>query len=150
MRKIQILLSALMIVFLSAAFTSCTPADDPDDPTTPAATGFTWRENSTTAPLKTAGSSELRTQYKSIFAFTGTTPTSGTLFEFNLSAVTPGTYPVNSANAFYFNGNPATPASGEVVITANSNGKATGTFTATWATGSITSVYGTFRDIPVN
>jgi len=91
----------------------------------------------------------VRTQYKSIFAFTGATATSGTVFEFNLSGLSPATYPVNATNAFYFNGNTATPATGEVVITANANGKASGTFKATWTTGTVTSVYGTFTDIPV-
>jgi len=56
---------------------------------------------------------------------------------------------VNATNAFYFNGNTATPATGEVVITANANGKASGTFKATWTSGTVTSVYGTFTDIPV-
>lgn len=151
MKKSGIFFYVVLFALLFAGITACTPAnDDPEDPPTPAVNGFTWRENSTTAPLKTAGSSEVRTQYKSIFAFTGATPTSGTLFEFNLTGVTPGTYPVNASNAFYFDGNPATPVSGEVMITSNAAGKATGTFKATWSGGGITAVYGTFTNIPVN
>lgn len=140
----------LIFLFLSASLLSCDRNDEEETNTPPPATaGFTWRENSTTAPLKTAGSSEVRTQYKSIFAFTGATATSGTVFEFNLSGLAPATYPVNATNAFYFDGNTATPATGEVVITANANGKASGTFKATWTSGTVTSVYGTFTDIPV-
>lgn len=140
----------LTFLFLSASLLSCDRNDEEETNTPPQATaGFTWRENSTTAPLKTAGSSEVRTQYKSIFAFTGTTATSGTLFEFNLTGVTPATYAINASNAFYFDGNTATPASGEIVITSNANGKASGTFKATWSSGTVTSVYGTFTDIPV-
>ena len=136
---------------LAVLFISCDRNEDDGTKTATSSTaGFTWRENSTTAPVKTAGSSEVRTQYKSIFAFTGTTATSGTLFEFNLTGVSPATYTVGSSNAFYFSGNTATPASGEVVITSNANGKASGTFKATWSSGTITSVYGTFTDIPVN
>lgn len=150
MKKSPILLSVVMFALIFFGMTACTTAnDDPADPTPPAANGFTWRENSTAAPLKTAVSSEVRTQYKSIFAFAGTTPTSGTLFEFNLTGVTPATYAINASNAFYFNGNTATPASGEVVITSNANGKASGTFKATWSSGTVTAVYGTFTEIPV-
>lgn len=140
----------ITLLVCSLCFMSCDRNEDDNGATTPPATeGFSWRENSTSAPLKTAGASEVRTQYNSIFAFTGTTATSGTLFEFNLTAVTPGTYQVNSSNLFYFNGNTATPSTGKVVITSNANGKASGTFEATWSSGSVNSVYGTFTDIPV-
>lgn len=139
------------LMVLSVLFISCDRnEDDGTNTATSSTAGFTWRENSTTVPVKTAGSSEVRTQYKSIFAFTGTTATSGTLFEFNLTGVSPATYTIGGSNAFYFSGNTATPASGEVVITSNANGKASGTFKATWSSGTITSVYGTFTDIPVN
>lgn len=138
------------LMVLAVLFISCDRnEDDGTNTATSSTAGFTWRENSTTAPVKTAGSSEVRTQYKSIFAFTGTTATSGTLFEFNLTGVSPATYTIGGSNAFYFSGNTATPASGEVVITSNANGKASGTFKATWSNGTITSVYGTFTDIPV-
>lgn len=149
MKNLFIYLRTLLV--LSVLLISCDRNEDSGTDSTPQATaGFTWRENSTSAPMKTAGSSEVRTQYKSIFAFTGTTATSGTLFEINLTAVSPATYTIGSSNAFYFSGNTATPASGEVVITSNANGKASGTFKATWSSGTITSVYGTFEDIPVN
>ena len=139
------------LMVLSVLFISCDRnEDDGTNTATSSTAGFNWRENSTTVPVKTAGSSEVRTQYKSIFAFTGTTATSGTLFEFNLTGVSPATYTIGGSNAFYFSGNTATPASGEVVITSNANGKASGTFKATWSSGTITSVYGTFTDIPVN
>ena len=147
MKKLHYVFFSLFLVTL--LMTGCERDSEPESTTPPASAGFTWRENSTTAPLKTAGSSEVRTQYKSIFAFTGATATSGTVFEFNLSGLAPATYPVNATNAFYFNGNTATPATGEVVITANANGKASGTFKATWTGGTVTSVYGTFTDIPV-
>ena len=147
MKKLNYVFFSLFLVTL--LMTGCERDSEPGSTTPPASAGFTWRENSTTAPLKTAGSSEVRTQYTSIFAFTGATATSGTLFEFNLSGLAPATYPVNATNAFYFNGNTATPATGEVVITANANGKASGTFKATWTSGTVTSVYGTFTDIPV-
>lgn len=140
----------LILLFLAFIFSSCSSSSNEPDTLLPSTTGFTWRENDPNGALKTAGSSELRTQYKSIFAFTGATSSTGTLFEFNLTGVTPGTYPVNASNAFYFNGNSATPATGEVVITSNANGKASGTFKAIWSSGAITSVYGTFTDIPVN
>lgn len=140
----------LILLFFTFIFNSCSsPSEEPNSPVS-SATGFTWRENDPNGAVKKAGSSELRTQYKSIFAFSGATSSTGTLFEFNLTGVTPNTYPVNASNAFYFNGNSATPATGEVVITSNANGKASGTFKATWSSGPVTSIYGTFTDIPVN
>lgn len=135
------------ILFLTTACRSS--SDDPQTPQ-PQNSGFFWHENSPGADMKTAGSSEVRTQYNSIFAFNGATATSGTVFEINLTAVTPGTYTIGGGNSFYFNGNTATPSGGQVIITSNAGGKASGSFTATWTSGTITSVYGTFTDIPVN
>ena len=140
-----------MMLFL---FISCNRDDSettPNNPTTTA--GFTWKENDpNSTTIKTAGSSEVRTQYKSIFAFAGTTATSGTLFEINLTGVSPATYDLAaSGNAFYHSGfgNGGT-ITGKVVITKNDGEKASGTFEAfTTATGSVTKVYGTFTDIPV-
>ena len=72
-------IAALAIIMLF--FTSCNRDDNSgtNNPTTSTG-GFTWRENDpNSTTIKTAGSSEVRTQYKSIFAVSVTT--SGTLFE---------------------------------------------------------------------
>ncbi len=143
--------STLLVCLVNISiFSSCNPDDNPTPQPNNPTPGFKWHENSPTATEKTAGSSEVRTQFKSIFAFQGSNSSSGTLFEMNLTAVSPGTYTIGSANAFYFSGNTATPTSGKVVITANAGGKASGTFEAAWASGTITSVTGSFTDIPVN
>lgn len=148
MKKIISLLVVIFIVF------SCNRNDENNStPTNPTTSGFTWRENDPNATVKKAGSAELRTQYKSIFAFAGTTATSGTIFEINLTGVSPATYDLaTSGNAFYFKDFPSGGTiTGKVIITSNSGGKASGTFEAfTTASGSITKVYGTFTDIPVN
>ena len=146
----KIFMKTLTLLSLMLIIVSCSRKDDDPTPPTPTSSaGFTWRENDPNGAVKTAGSSEVRTQYKSIFAFSGATATSGTVFEINLTDITPGTYKIGSSNAFYFNGNTTNPSSGEIVITANANGKASGTFKAIWNSGSITSVYGTFTDIDV-
>ena len=142
-------MKVLLITLFSLSIIAC--SNDNDNNNNPTATdGFKWRENSATATEKTAGSAEVRTQYKSIFAFAGATSSTGTVFEINLTGVTPGTYNLGTNNAFYFNGATGNPTSGKVVITANANGKASGSFEAFYASGTITSVYGTFTNIPVN
>lgn len=152
MKTKSFLLLVLVIFSVLTSLVSCNRNESDDQPSNPqpAAAGFTWRENSATGILKTAGSSEVRTQYNSIFAFQGSSATSGTLFEINLTAVTPGTYAIGSSNAFYFSGGTGNPTSGNVVISSNANGKASGTFEAYYGSGNITAVYGTFTDIPVN
>lgn len=147
MKKIILILTVLFIAI------SCNRNDDNNTPLNPTTTGFTWKENTTSATAKTAGSAELRTTYKSIFAFAGTTATSGTIFEINLTGVAPATYDLATlGNAFYFKDFPSGGTiTGKVIITSNSGGKASGTFEAfTTASGAITKVYGTFTDIPVN
>ncbi len=152
MKTILKTIAALAIIMLF--FTSCNRDDNSgtNNPTTSTG-GFTWRENDpNSTTIKTAGSSEVRTQYKSIFAFSGTT--SGTLFEINLTSVSVGTYDLAaSGNSFYYSGfgtSGAGATSGEVVITKNDGKTASGTFKA-FRTGTdpVTRVYGTFTDIPV-
>ncbi|MFV0605037.1 MAG: hypothetical protein ACK5NK_04265 [Niabella sp.] len=148
MKALQYLKTALLATVV--LFSACSKDDEPGNPT--ATAGFKWRENSTTATEKTAGYSELRTQYKSIFSFEGTAATPGTtLFEINLTGVTPATYDLaTSGNSFYFKDMATgSPVTGKVVITANSGGKASGTFEAFTGGSGITKVYGTFTDIPV-
>lgn len=143
------LLKTFLMLFVAISILSCSRNGEDQAPAIPATAGFKWKENTQTATEKTAGSAEVRTQYKSIFAFQGATATSGTLFEINLTSVAPGTYTLGGSNAFYFNAATGTPTSGNLVITSNANGKASGTFEAHYSSGSITAVYGTFTDIPV-
>lgn len=144
------LLKVLLITLFSLSIIACSNDNDNNNNNPTATAGFKWRENSTTATENTAGSSEVRTQYKSIFAFQGATSSTGTLFEMNLTGVAPGTYNLGTNNSFYFNAATGNPTSGNVVITSNANGKASGTFEAHYASGSISAVYGTFTNIPVN
>ncbi len=139
---------AFCLLFLLA----CSRDDDNNQPQNPQNTpGLTWRENDINGTVKSAGSAEFRNTYKSLFAFAGSTATSGTVFEINLNGVAPGTYDFSSGNAFYFNGfSSGNPVTGKLVLTSNTNGKASGTFEAFTTGGSITKVYGTFTDIPSN
>lgn len=130
---------------------SCRSSDDDsqNNQIPSASPGFTWRENDPNATAKSAGSSEVRVTYKSIFAFAGTDATSGTLFEINLTGVAAATYDLaTTGNSFYFSGF-GSATSGKVIITKNDGSKASGTFEAFTTTGTITKVYGTFTDIAV-
>ncbi|UOE39766.1 hypothetical protein MTP09_07475 [Chryseobacterium suipulveris] len=145
--------SIAVLAVCAVLFISCNRSEDPapNNPL-PAAAGFTWRENDPNGAVKTAGSSEVRTQYKSIFAFAGPTATSGTIFEINLTGTVPATYDLaTSGNALYYGGfGPGGTITGKVIITKNDGSKASGTLEAfTTASGNITKVYGTFTDIPV-
>lgn len=149
MKNVIKILSVFAIV--SIFFTSCSRDDNNNgnNNNPPATSGFKWRENDPNGTDKIAASSELRATYKSIFAFdaSGTT-----LFEINLTGAAPGTYDLSaSGNSFYFK-DMATGSAiwGEVVITTNAGGKASGTFKALTGGSGITRVYGTFTDIPVN
>lgn len=140
----------LALLLASTYFISCDRSEREDaEPAPPSAPGFFWRENDMNAAQKSAGSSELRTQFKSIFAFTGATTSSGTVFEINLSGTAVGTYDIGiPGNALYFNGFGST-SSGKVIITKNDGSKASGTFEASGTGGTASKVYGTFTDIPV-
>ncbi|MBS1549418.1 MAG: hypothetical protein JSS94_06050 [Bacteroidetes bacterium] len=142
----------LAIVLLCTSSCSSSSDDTPIGVSPQNQTGFVWHENTPTATAKNAGSAELRTLYKSIFAFQGSTTTSGTLFEINLTGTSPATYDLaTSGNAFYFSGFPSSGTiTGKVIITKNESGKASGTFEASSSgSGAITKVYGSFTDIPV-
>lgn len=148
---IKFLTVTYIVLFASMNIISCERSNsDSDEETPPAATGFFWRENDMNATQKTAGSSELRTQYKSIFAFTGNSSTSGTVFEINLTGTAAATYDLSTTgNALYFNGF-GTATAGKVIIIKNDGSKASGTFEATGTGGTVSKVYGTFTDITVN
>ncbi len=147
MKNVIKFLSALAIA--SILFLSFKKKDNnKNTPTTTA--GFTWKENDPNGADKTAAAAELRAAYNTIMAFSNADGT-GTLFEINLTGSTPGTYDLSATgNSFYFK-DMATGAAitGEVVITANAGGKASGTFKALTGGSGITRVYGTFTDIPV-
>lgn len=149
--KILLKITALLLVCIFA--TSCS-RDDSDisnnNNTPPAASGFTWKENSQSAADKVAATSEVRTIYKSIFAFANADGT-GTLFEINLTDVVPGTYDFAVVgNSFYMQTMAPGTITGKIIITANNGSKASGTFEAfsTGTTG-VTKVYGTFTNIVV-
>ena len=149
-------LSLLVVLFFSITFLSCNKDDDnqPIVPVvaTPAGDGFSWSENGTDV-VKTAPTSRFSDQYNTLYAIDAS---SNTVYEINLSNDTPGTYLFDSTNAnalayvipgatSYF-----TADAGSVIITANANGKMSGTFRATGtAVNGVTSVSGTFTNINV-
>ena len=142
-KKLILILSVLLLAV------SCNREETDATTTNPSATsGFTWMENDPNGAVKTAATSELRTQYKSIFAFDSS---NATLFEINLTGTAPATYDLaTSGNAFYFKDMATGGAiTGKVIITSNSGGKASGTFEAFTSGTGITRVYGTFKDIIV-
>jgi hypothetical protein len=144
-----------MIALLTITSISCSKSDEPDTPIIPvvplATNGFTWTQNSN-ATVLTVDNPYVNGQFKSIFALRAGV----TIFEINLTAITPGTYALGgtSANSLFYNNTAATtsfsPTSGSVIITANVNNKLTGTFTATGTGAGTTSVSGSFTNITIN
>ncbi len=112
----------------------------------PSTSGFIWVDNAGNSI--TADSSYYVEQYKTIKAFKGGIQK---LIEINLTAGSAGTYVIGTNNAFsYLTGQDLyLAATGSVIITANANSKMSGTFTTAGTGASITSISGTFNDIPV-
>ncbi len=108
-----------------------------------ATSGFTWTENGN-ATVQTATTASFNAGYNTLMV--------PNAFEINLSGSTAATYALNANNVItYTKTNPFfIPTTGSVIITSNTNGKISGTFTgAGAATGGITSVSGTFTDVTV-
>jgi len=142
----------LTLLFAFVALTSC--SNDNDDQQiitpvpTPAATGFSWRENDPNGAVKTAATATFSTQYKTMMAKDAN---GDLLFEINLTGDAAGTYTIGSGNAVtYVVENPYFVAdTGEVIITSNANGKVSGTFEAFRGGTGITRIYATFTDVTV-
>lgn len=141
----------IMIAFIAVFSISCSNDDNPT-PVVPVATdGFIWTENGT-ATVLTVNNPYVNGQFNSIFAVRSGT----TIYEINLTALTPGTYTLGSAsaNSLFYNNTGATtsfsPTSGSVIITGNAGNKLTGTFTATGTGAGVTSVSGSFTNIVIN
>ena len=115
---------------------------------TPAAAGFTWRENDPNGAVQTAPTATFSTQYKTMIVKDSN---DATLFEINLNGTAAGTYTVGPDNAVTYTGiNPFFVAdTGEVIISSNANGKVSGTFEAFRGGSGLTRIYATFTDVTV-
>lgn len=121
--------------------------------TTPTATGFVWSENgganitadSAYYTLGTGGSTQ---SYMYAYKIGGTPRK---FLEINLNAQTASAYNIPSQGDFvYWQDTTATLGSGgSLTVTANTGGKASGTFDITFTSGSVTHVKGTFTNIPI-
>lgn len=140
---------ALMAVSL-LLFAACTREEENEQPQTPGTVaGFYWKENDMNGPEKKGEIAEFRNQYKSLFVLQKVGTGTVTVFEINLTDVKPGTYTFGGGNALYYNGFSCTTAvTGQLIITANANGKASGTFEASCTGTGVTKVFGSFTDIP--
>lgn len=143
-----------IFAFLTITTMACSSSEDaPATNVTPVTSGtFTWRENDpSSTTIQTAATSSFSTQFKTLTAknVSGTT-----IFEINLTSTTIGTYNFGSGtgNVFAFTiTNPSFEAtSGNFKITANGNGKLSGTFEAFRSGTGITRLYGVVTDITVN
>lgn len=114
-----------------------------DDPVA----GVVWKENGGGTEYSST-TAHLTEQYKTIMVKDAN---GATVLEINLTATSVGTYAIGSANMFtYTKVNPFFAGSaGNVVITSKSDTKVSGTFDVTGNAAGITSVKGTFTDIPV-
>ncbi|NOU38551.1 MAG: hypothetical protein HOO89_07550, partial [Ferruginibacter sp.] len=144
--------SILAFTILALAIISCKKDDTVAQIPAVAANGnFTWTTNGTTT-VNTADSAFYRSQFKTIFAYKNISGLMKLQYEINLTAGTPATYTIGSGNAIAYTANTPffIPTAGNVIITANTGTKVTGTFTGTGTlTAGTSSVAGTFTDIPV-
>lgn len=147
------LLKVLFVLF-SVLTISCSKNDD--DPIIPIAPvqvdGFYYAENGSSTTTK-AASAQVNGAFDTIIAKDASNVT---LCEINLTALTAGTYTIdNTNNAFAFVRNGVGTfigSAGTVTITSNSGGKLSGSFNCTAGSGvaGLTSVSGTFTNLPIN
>jgi glutamate 5-kinase len=143
--KTRIFLSA--ITALVFTFISCSSDDDGGSNNENPTEGFVWKQNGTETTY-TAATATFSEQYKTLMAKDAS---NNTLFEINLNGTSAATYAIGANNAFtYVAANPFYIATaGNVVISANSGGKISGTFQTTGSGSGITSIDGTFTNIDV-
>ncbi|MBP6430859.1 MAG: hypothetical protein KA319_03750 [Ferruginibacter sp.] len=118
---------------------------------TPANGSFTWTVNGGTTVI-TADSAFYRAAFKTIFAYKKISGVMQLQYEINLTGGTAATYPVGASNAITYTANLPyfVATAGNVIITANTGTKVTGSFQGTGTlTSGTSSVSGTFTDIPV-
>ena len=136
------------LMVLAVLFISCDRNEDDGTNTAPSSTaGFTWKEDSQTAPEQKASSAYF--QGSSIFALNAS---NATVFEINMmksSAVGTfdGDYIKGTALVYVTKNFNAT--GGTINITEKTDSKVSGKFEATGTGNGITKVYGTFTGIPV-
>jgi hypothetical protein len=144
-------LNIAISLFMSAfIFTACKkddakPDETPSINTTPPV--FNWRTNNTTN--FSSDSTFCYQSFTTIFAFKNGLANS---IEINLSSLATGTYTISSATGnqltLVSSNITHTASSGNVNITTNANNKLSGTVNATFSSGTITVLTGTFTDIP--
>lgn len=109
---------------------------------------FSWSENGATSKSTTNASFNTGAQILQAISSDNLT-----VIQISLTASIPGTYPVSTANPgndFHYTNGSYQGTSGSVIITANANGKMSGTFNTSSTINTITSVTGQFTNIPVN
>ncbi len=130
-------------------FFSCSNDDSGDD-TNPIEEpivetgGFKFKENG--GSFIEADSAFFASQWNTIKVYKA-----NKFIEINLTAGTTGTYPVGAANAISMlaNNNVYIAATGSLIVSENTAGKMSGTFTSTGSGAGITELEGTFDDIEV-
>jgi len=135
-----------VMAFVMLIFTSCSSDDGNTTGGGTTTNGFSWKENG--GALKTATVATFSTQYKT---FMVKDAANALVFEINLDGTSAATYSIGNSNAFAYTAvNPYYVATGgNVVITSNSAGKVSGTFTTTGTGGGVTAIEGTFTNVEV-
>lgn len=151
--KSKIFQFAIIAIIAFSNF-SCSSDDVPAPIVAPTTTAlFRYSEN---APLNlstnilTAPTATFSTQFNTLMVKNAANVL---LFEINLTAAIPATYAVNANNVISYTAvNPFfVPTSGNVIITANANGKISGTFEGLGLTNpsGVSRIYGEFNSVNI-
>ncbi|RYY41063.1 MAG: hypothetical protein EOO08_03385 [Chitinophagaceae bacterium] len=139
----RIIFPALLLFVFAACKKSSSSTNNPNA----TAAGFTWSEGG--GATITADSAYYTEAYKTIMVWKSG---AGKHIEVNLTAGLPATYSfTSSANAFALitGGAMYTANAGTLTISSNAGGKMSGTFSTQGTGASLTTVTGSFTDIPV-
>jgi len=142
-----VLLCLLVTGFLVFSCEKETTAPVEEEPINTTPPVFNWRINN--GATISSDSTFAYQSVTSLFAYKNGYANS---LEINLSSLITGTYVLSAATGNQLTltagSSTAVAASGKVVISAAANNKLSGTITATFATGSFTTMSGEFTDVP--
>ena len=145
----QHLYTCVIVLFLVAGCTK--DEDEPEDPGNGSTTGTAMADFKWTLSNGTTVIADSAICYPQITTIYGYKSGKSNTIELNLADIVVGTYNISSVSGnelkYVDNKVALNAASGKIEITGNTGGKMAGNFTATFSTGTITSISGQFSDV---